>query len=402
MLYDIKEVNTMRKIDIAPLGGDMAQDITLFLNRATRLAVKQWWKKLHFKKYIKSVYLPLKNCLEGQLVNASNYVRVLSTVIKFDLLNEDIVGQTKQAVQDKCIKLIRSLAHSHTANSNNGWNISAVSASTAIAGFLIWDKLNSMDKLLLINMLEYEANKVIEIKTPFQYSDENRKDSGNKSRVVSEFINVLNIAIAMMPNNVRTFEWRIKFKELQAVAYASESDGKRGWNTLDDGIIMNGASIDVHCMNAIVYNFDAITIASLAGERLDECLKTNAMHVYNAYNNLYLSRNNKEWLPLYHRSYTNEPKAQLNLPKAHTDTPYKYANYYANDVMAYCYGYTEGTPREWARVRMRKLLYMQSRHSNYRIYRKSAIGHRKERESSAAKMVSMAFLALYLKATDQQ
>lgn len=399
MLYDIYTVRKTRLRDIEPLGGEMAEDLQLFLNRASRYCVKYWWNKKHFKRYNKEVYLPFKGKIERDIVNFANNARLLSTVIKFNLINEYVVGATKQTIQDKCLKLIRSLCNAHAANIKDGWFITAVAATTGVAGWLMWDKLNNKDRLLLINMLEFEANRVVEQRIPYQHTRETNAALPSKARMASEYLNVLNIAIAMMPDNVHCLAWRIKHRELQSACYATESDGLNGWNVSNDGLVMEGERVDVRSMTGIVYNLDAIAIAALADEEMLPVVKDNAFRIYDAFNNLYISRNGVSWRPLYSRNYNDNANAMLDLPKPARGAAARYANLYAIDVLTYANGYNEINSREWAEIRMKRMLNMQSRHRNGMmhtiIFNKD---HYRAFESSSAKMASIAYLSLYLKA----
>lgn len=399
MLYDIDAVRKINLSEIERLGGEMAEDLQLFLNRATRYCVKYWWKKKHFKRFNKEIYLPIKGRNERDIVNFANNTRLLATVIRFNLIDEYIVGTTKQSVQDKCLKLIRSLCNAHAANVKDGWFITAIAATVGTAGWLMWDKLNDKDKLLLINMLEFEANRIVEQRIPFQHTRETNAVLPGKSRMASEFLNVINIAIAMMPDNINCLSWRIKHRELQAACYATESDGLNGWNVANNGLVMEGERVDVRSMSGIVYNFDAIAIARLADEELLPVLKNNALRIYDAFNNLYISRNGSSWRPLYSRGYNGCANAVLDLPKAARGPAARYANLYAIDVLAYANGCSDINAREWAEARMKRMLNMQSRHRNGMLH--TAIfnkDHYRAFESSAAKMASISYLSLYLKA----
>lgn len=402
MLYSIDNVRTIRRLETARIGGDMAEDLTLFLNRSTRYCVRSWWRRKNLKRYNKDVYIQFSGSLEHDLLNFANYSRLLATMIKFDLLSESIIGLTKQSVQDKCLKIIRSVCQSHTANTKSGWTVTAIAATTSLAGWLVWDRLNAKDKLLLINMLEFEANRVLEQRIPYQRTTASATTVPCKARVCSEYLNVLNMAIAMMPKNANYAAWRAKHKNLQASAFAAPCDNLGGWNAENNGLIMDGAKLDERSMSGIVYNLDAIAIARLANEPTLPCLKNNAFRVYDAFNNVYISRANKEWAPIYKRNYDDEPQSALYLPALYRGYGARYANLYAMDVLAYCNDYADNAPRTWAMTRMKRMLIMQSQHSSGAMYATIFSKDRyKARESSAAKMASMAYLSLYLKTTNQ-
>lgn len=400
-LYTVEQVNLIdwESWDIAPLGGELAEDIISIINRSCHYITNHWWRYRKYNKLNQQIYITFASAAEKVVLPNAYAARLLATAVKFNILDPSVAKHNYQKTQDKAVKLLRSLCHGYIVNMANGWRSITVMAQTSYTGMLLWDKLNTRDKMLFVNMLEHCAGELLDIKPTFNYNDGKSDNSGANTNQVAnnaERAMVLTIASLMLPNHEKAAKWAVKAKLFLKTAL-SISDGKaKGSNYTDEAIIVNKNYVDAEQMSNITLALDTFSASLLLNGQAYRDIIDNATEVYSAFNNLYLSRNRKAWEPLYCVDGDGAPTAVINVPFKPDKT--NLMPYLAMDIFSYSCALDtkcERKAREWAEPKIQHIIYKQKSSRNGRYFRSA---NNRDREAKLGFEATMSYVMMYLKA----
>jgi len=331
----------------------------------------------------------------------------LSVVLRTGLFEEGAAGVSRADAVGRTVRLIKVTAALHQ---NKGWKYRWQSAfwaaNLAHAAWFLWDKLDTPTRQNVRAMVLDEANRFVGYRVP----NWNGRGGDTKAEEHSWNAMIVSIAIAMMPNHPNVKEWKETGSELMLSAYAYESDlenntmvdGKtvkdriRGFNVRGDGAVINHGLVHCDYMSCITLQLRGLVTQSLAGQTVSEAVDFNAVRVYRT---LVM----QEWpSPPYRdpggRMYL-PGKAAVYYPTGTDWSEYRFDIFYLLDVYAHLLQWDKDLPNRassWMRLRAEKILQMQSRHPEGKMFAKGEFDRFPGREQLAAWQFADAYLLFWL------
>ncbi|MCR8667997.1 hypothetical protein NO995_09915 [Aestuariibaculum sp. M13] len=311
----INAKNEVKTIDWTPfqdLSKSSPQQIMMgkILLNSNKYALTTWWENRGFSETPINNYLDLKGITEHKIRPVAAQAEALAGSLRMGLYNSEITGISEGEAQAKTVQLIKSLAHTHQSNFEEGWGRKWQSALwagyTGFAAWMMWDKLDEQTQLEVLNMIYNECDWVMnnkDSKSIKTYRDLtgviiSPGDTGAEENAWDSLI--LSVACAMMPENPNYDTWMNKMIFLNLNALARPLDlnlnkkynGKPlnewlvGTNINDDGTIVNHHFIHPDYMTS-PFEFNPIRFFSLAQTPAPKALKRHLDLVYKAFTELH-------------------------------------------------------------------------------------------------------------------
>jgi hypothetical protein len=350
-------------------------------------------------------------------------VFLLAVALRTGVFAESEVGISRQECLDRARQMIKGLTAVHKANSDTrqGWGDHWQSALWATlvcqGGWMLWDDLDSETRRMVANVVVFEADRFIAAgyRVPY-WADRERVISPGNTLAEENAWNsmILQLAVAMFSDHPHSRRWREVGSELMVSSYARRQDmdddrtvidGRtvkdwlHGYNVRDDGAVINHGILHPDYSTSITSVSRAYLTLPLVRKRVPESADFNAAWIYRT-----LVVN--EWpSPPYRQpggTIYLPGKAEIYYPNGTDWTTYNYADYYLTDVNAHVLGWDKGLPHaaaEWMRLRAEKMLAMQARHADRRMYAKGEWETYPQPEAASAWMIADAFLLHWLHAT---
>ncbi len=368
--------------------GKLSEDLQLLIQYIDKYIVNKWWnEKKNFDSQDAKEYLDLGGTQEHTIRPLSHQARTLAASLKLNIYNEDIAKVSREEAMEMAVKLTKSLAKSHKANTANGWGKEWQSAFWAAdagqAGWMLWDELDARDQENVRAMVEYEANRFIGYQVPY-YKDRNGKDiykGDSKSEENSWNADLLMLAVGMMPEHENVKAWRSKGVELMLSAFAVPSDcvseevvngfklGKtmNGYNMEENGMVINHDRMHPDYLSTIYQNVVSSVSCALGNIATPKAALHNTDIVYEAFVNFDLSIYDKPGQNIYVKDKEGNATFELVYPQGTDWGTDRQINFFLLDVMADGLGFDENCVvkgKDWAAARMPEMLRMQQRGSN--------------------------------------
>ena len=326
---------------------------------------------------------------------------------------DSIADISKENLTQQTTKLIKGVAAIHKSNGGNWgdhWQSSVWAAQLCRAGWMMWDDLDDETKEMICRVVVHEADR--HIRPDYTVPYWNGKGGDSKAEENSWEAMILQQAVAMLPDHPNVDRWKQICSELQISAFARKSDmdrdspildGKspkqwlRGYNLREDGIVINHGLIHNDYMSSFAHlQMQGFLVFSLAGIDAPETIDFN-------FDLIYRTLVTKQFdAPPY------EPpggtmfiprKAEQYYPQGTDWSPLRFACFLGMDTIADLLGYDEGLPHKaaaWRTLRSERILEMQSRHEDGRMYAEEEFKSYPGREQMVFWMLSDAHLLQWL------
>ncbi|HOW73282.1 MAG TPA: hypothetical protein PKY77_22005 [Phycisphaerae bacterium] len=242
---------------------------------------------------------------EGYRVNATglgNSLRTLAhfawgnaVMIRTGVFDPSLASVSQGEALRRTELAIRGVAMTHIANNNvpkyyhwgqgvrnRSWQAAYWASRGAQAAWMLWDSLSTETQQAVATMVKYEADALANDIVPYWRSragtsltpgDTKAEENAWNSRIVT-------VAQAMMPNDPHVGLWRQKASELMISSYSRPSDvhnttpvdGRQvsqwlnGYNTFDDGVLVNHHIVHPDYIAAHTLTYDTLVDATLAGQ----------------------------------------------------------------------------------------------------------------------------------------
>ncbi|UCS93194.1 hypothetical protein KZP23_21485 [Echinicola marina] len=275
------------------------------LLNANKYALSSWWDLRGFSGTPIGEFLDLKGTSEHKIRPVAAEAESLAVSLRMGLYDSDVTGVSPKVATAKTIQLIRSLVHSHLANSKDGWGRKWQSALWAgyssFAAWMMWDKLDHQTRMEVMAMIYNECDWVMKNKGMAGikvYQDRTGEiaspgDTGAEENAWDSLI--LTVACAMMPEHPKQSEWMKKtiFLNLNALSVPSDLDSNEKYNGIplnnwlvgsninEDGTVVNHHFIHPDYMTS-PFEFNAIKFFWLAQEKTPKSMKRNMDLVFRA------------------------------------------------------------------------------------------------------------------------
>ncbi|MDI1336660.1 MAG: glycoside hydrolase family 43 protein [Lacunisphaera sp.] len=295
----------------APYPADTdAQRMRAILQHAVKHALTIWW---HDRAYDQQDDAPYLEFTHAKGKNSEQSIRppaeqayALAVALRLGLYDAAAIGVPAATAEGKALKLIRSVAYRHKANSPGGWGDHWQSAAwtgwAAHAAWLLWDRLPETDRTYVERMVAYEADRFIDYAVPY-YRDPSGKlifPGDTKSEENAWNCSVLNVAVNMMPGHPHHDAWLRKSVELMVSTYARPSDVTRpdvingkplatwlhGSNSNEDGSLVNHHLIHPDYMVAGLIEYNPAPLFALARQPVPAAAFFNVDRTYAALTDL--------------------------------------------------------------------------------------------------------------------
>jgi hypothetical protein len=323
---------------------------------------------------------------------------------------DEVILDTELAIRGVAVTHLSHVSgrESWGAQSSSGidWQSIYWAEQCAGAAWMIWDRLDPATKALVVNMMEYEANRFASPTTnlPADYwrdksSQLKHKEGWGDSKAESDawIARGLVAAQAMMPEHPNAKLWRNKASEFMVGSYSRESDLKNttkvdgkpvkdwieGYNTFEDGVLLNADLAHPAYMTAHAFAYGALVNASLAGQPIPESAFFNEQVTWDAMTRLNFpvgedrygtgKKNRPPGGTLYQKKADGSPNPMPYFPNGNDWTGNLEADvdYVLFDVYAAVRGLDAGQEIraiDWATARVDALRRLQSRpdhHGNF-------------------------------------
>ena len=341
----------------------------------------------------------------------------LATTLQTGIFDEKAIGVSQEQARRKTAKLIKSVAAVHKSNSSkekgwgHSWQSRLWSALLAHAGWMLWDNLDSQTREMLVKQLVVETDTLLADDYKVPYWDGISGDT--KAEENSWNAMATHVAVGMMPKHPRALGWKRIGSELMISSYATKKDwqentdvldGKavkdwlKGYNAMNNGAVKNHDILHPDYMVAICMNLRAYVTQSLAGGAIPESAHFNSPLIFRTFTSYkwpsppYKAPGGTIYLP---------GRPGVYYPQGTDWSVHDFAQFYLLDSYAHILNWDKGmshTAADWMVVRADKMLKMQSRHEDGRMFAKGEYDTYPGSEQWIAWCVSDAFLPLWLNA----
>lgn len=280
-----------------------SQQLLAILRSANHYAVTTWWtEKKKFAAQDAAPYLDFGGKDEVAIRPSCEESFSLALSLKLGLYDPKLTGVSQADAEMRALRLVKSLAFRHRANTPGGWGNAWQSAMWASwcgqAGWLLWDKLSPTDQTNVQKMIVSEADRFLDYKVPY-YQDKTGKivsPGDTKCEENAWNATILQLAVAMMPHHAHHDAWMQKNLELMVSTYARPSDVTRaevlngkplsewlhGSNSNEDGTVVNHARIHPDYMVSGLFEFSPVGVCALSHQPVPKAAFFNADVTYHA------------------------------------------------------------------------------------------------------------------------
>jgi hypothetical protein len=313
----------------------------------------------------------------------------IATAIATGIYDEQVCGVSREEARSRVFKLVRGDAIVHKVNGNpekgwgDGWQSAVWATLAGQAGWLLWQDLDHPTRRTVAAMVEFEADRYIRPDYVVPYW--NGKDGDTKAEENAWNAMLLQLAVAMMPQHPHGPQWKKIASELMISAFARQADMQsnttvidgrpvkewlKGYNIRDDGALVNHNLIHCDYMTTFSMNLRSFLVQSLAGQIVPQSADFNAAVVYRT---------------LVDRVWPSPPykapggtmyipgKVEVYYPEGTDWSNYRFDIFYGIDSYAYVLGWDKDWKHkasDWMRLRARRILEMQARHPDGRMFAK--------------------------------
>ena len=339
----------------------------------------------------------------------------IATVIATGIYDEKICGMPKDRATACVLKIIKGDAAVHKVNGDakKGWGDewqSAVWAALAgNAGWFLWEDVDHPTRRMLAAMIEYEADRFIRPGYAVPYW--NGKGGDTKAEENAWNAMLLQLAVAMMPQHPHVPQWKKIASELMISAFAREQDMKsnttvidgrpvkdwlKGYNIRDDGALLNHNIVHCDYMTTFSMNLRSFLVQSLAGQPVPQSADFNAAVVYR-------SLVEQKWpSPPYKApggTMYVPGKVEVYYPEGTDWSNYRFDIFYWIDSYAHLFGWDKTLSHpagDWMRLRAGRILEMQARHPDRRMFAKGEFDTYRGSEQMTCWVLADTFLLHWL------
>jgi len=370
------------------------------------------WANNYYKSTKTNDRFIIKNINKEQHIRTPSSAALGLVVALKTGIDPHSMGGTYEEIEKTITKLVKGVVINHKANGGrwgDHWQSSLWIAQVGRAGWLIWDKLDEDTQEMLCKGLEHEANRYIQPDYKIKYW--NGQGGNSRAEENSWDSMPLQLAVAMMPKHPNGKKWKEICSKLLISAYSLKADvnktepkldGKSpkewldGYNVREDGIVVNHNILHNDYMVSIAHlQMSGFLIFSLAQQVIPQTLDYNFGIIYKT-----LVIKNFKSPPYKAPGGTMYIKGspEQYYPEGTDWSKYRYACYYGMDALVDILGYDKELPKaaEWRRLRGERILELQSRHGDGRMYEKCEFDNYWGKEQMVFWMIADAHLLQWL------
>jgi hypothetical protein len=382
-------------LDLNVLDSDIAKGLVQAINNSNRYAVNTWWTQVKkFDKQDDQEYISIGGKSEATIRSISEMARLLAVSIKLNIYDESHTEVPLEEARAMMLKLVKSLAKAHLANTEGGWGDHWQSAfwaaDVAFSGWLFWENFGMEDQEMIRKVVVHEANRFISYEVPY-YMDKEGKivfKGDTKAEENAWNANITTLACAMMPNHENHNLWMYKNLELIISSYALPEDVTSnklvnkfrlkeildGSNINSDGTVVNHNIVHPDYQTSVLtQNMTKAAYFAFGGMEVPEALIFNADIIYSALITLDIGKFNadKKGSYIYERNPDGSASPEINYPTGTDWGVDRQLNFFTSDVFAHVFNLDRDCPVkaiDYAHARMQVILSMQGRSDTGQYY----------------------------------
>ncbi len=339
----------------------------------------------------------------------------LAVAIKTGIVKEDpeAFKVTEEELTVRTARLIKGLVAIHKANGGewgDHWQSSLWAALLGRAAWMLWESVDDETREMVCNVVVFEADRFI--REGYRVPYWNGKGGDSKAEENSWEAMILQQAIAMLPDHQNVIRWKRVCSELQISAYARISDMEKtqpvldgrspkewlgGYNLREDGIVINHGLVHNDYMSSIAHlQMQGFLVSSLADTPVSETTDFNFDVIYRTmvtkhFNSPpYKAPGGTMYIP---------GKAEQYYPQGTDWSTLRFTCFLGLDTFADVLEYDKGLPHKashWRKLRAEKILEMQSRHADGRMYAQGEFDSYPGREQMVLWMLGDSYLLQWL------
>ncbi|TSC71741.1 MAG: hypothetical protein G01um101438_943 [Parcubacteria group bacterium Gr01-1014_38] len=382
--------------------------VRAILVNANRYALTTWWKQRGWSRQ-RDAYLSLGGTDEAHIRPPASEAFALAISLKTGAYDPRKTGVPVAVAKERTLRLVRSLAYRHRANTPGGWGDNwqtALWASSAgAAGWLLWDELSPTDQRFVQRMVEHEAHRFRKYRPPYYRTRAGSIRFPGDSKAEENAWNgrILQLATAMMPKHPRKEIWQEAMIALMLSAFARPADTERtdelhgrplaewlnGSNAESNGSVVNQGRTHPDYFTNVTDNVHAALLYTLAGLPIPEAAFFNADVVYAALVNQ----------PFPGGTIYRPGSGEIRYPEGTRWGEKRRMHFALFDVQARAFGFDRKARRRgayWEPLHTQTVLSMQQRSKDGRTYLTAAEDTYPGREEWVADLAAQAYLTRWL------
>lgn len=342
------------------------------------------WANEYYKTSASGDYFIIDNVNKEQPIRTPSSAAIGIAMTLKTGVNEDLIGVSHKELTKCAVKLIKGVVKNHRVNGGKWgkhWQSTLWAAQVGRAGWMLWDDLDHQTREWLCKAVVFEADR--HIKPSYKIKHWNGIGGDSKAEEISWDVMPIQLAVAMFPNHPHSQQWKEICSKMMMNAYSLEADMQKtkphfdgkppsewleGYNMREDTIIINHSLLHNDYMVSIAHlQMSGFLVFSMARQPVPQSLDFNFRNVYKTLTCKQFSAPPFE-----------SPGGTMYIPGSPnqyypggTDwSRYRYACYYGMDALADILGYDKKLPKaaDWRKLRGERILEMQSRHENGRMY----------------------------------
>jgi hypothetical protein len=219
---------------------DISQQWRQLLNISCKKALGEWWSKSQCNgnegQYLDFGYLENNRKTgefgketKGGIREPSQNAYTVAVAVMTGAYDPVFTGVPRDTAIRRAVTIIKSLAKDHKVNGGIGvpwgdhWQSAQWSSKCAVAGWLLWDHLEPIDREYVRKMIEYEADRFNNMTPPSANANYTKDTKAEENGWDATGIQA---ACCLMPNHPRHEIWRKKAIEYRVTAVATAEDSK--------------------------------------------------------------------------------------------------------------------------------------------------------------------------------
>lgn len=357
---------------------------------------------------------------ENGIRPAASVCYALAVALQCTNLDEKDFEISREATINRLVMLIKGVSATYLINSSDGsgwgntWQSALWATLVGQAAWMIWDILDPETQVLVQKMVQGEADRFILPGYQVPYwtaADGNINTPGDTKAEESAWnATILQLAVAMMPIHQHVYQWKYICSELMISSFSLKSDLQnyqiidgqpvkdwlRGFNVRDDGAVINHNRIHPDYTVSITIKTRMFLTQSLAKQPVSQGAQMNASFIYRSLvehiwsSPPYKSPGGTMYIP-------GEPGVYY--PQGNDWSKFRFDIYYLTDVYAHILAWDKALSHkaiDWLRVRADRILAMQSRHTNGKMYAEDEFPTYPGSEQMVAWQIADAYLLFWL------
>jgi hypothetical protein len=401
-----------------------AQDVKAFLNNSARYNVNwvaQRYPSVTSTETTTGRRYDMQSSSEGEIRSIGHTAYGIAAMLKTGAVDPAVAGISPATLADRTMEMIHGAALEHKANGagvqwGNTWQSALWAADVAESAWMMWDQLPAATRGYVTNMTVYEANRFVNYDVPYWSNPDGTRNFPGDTKAEENAWNsrILAVAVGMMPQHPNSSAWRNKASELLVSSFSRPSDLQNGdvldgqpvaawldgYNAYQSGFVDNHGLLHNDYLGTTDFTIYPYITQSLAGQAVPQTVGFNFPIVYNAMATTPVGAQDR---PMFQRTADGGYIAEQYYPDGTDWSVHRHDVFLQLDAFAETFGVDAGAAYDaagWGRARLDRMLQMQSRHSDGRLYAPGEFDSWLPKEAYALEVMSRVWMVDWLDKQD--